>query len=310
MKKNATLFISCLLLASSIDAQTFSDDFESYNTTTYLGIQSGPWRTWSSTTGGGTEDVYVVTTDNHTTGGTKSIYFSSTSTNGGPQDVVLPFNTTPLATGQLTYSMWLKIPSGKSAYFNFQGNATMGNQYVFECFMRGGFIDLFEGQNAVVSGVYPFDTWFEVSIVANLTTNTWDLLLNSSSLGTWNPLINSAYAIDIFPADDTASFWVDDVAFNYVATVGINETAVNHSNFNVFPNPSTNNSTVTFNLEKPSSVELAIYGIDGTLISNTNVGTVSGLQQLPIDMNNYSAGMYFINLTIDGTTSMQKLIKQ
>ncbi|MBL7884102.1 MAG: T9SS type A sorting domain-containing protein [Bacteroidia bacterium] len=310
MKKNATLLISCLFFALNSNAQTFSDDFESYNTTTYLGIQSGPWRTWSSTTGGGAEDVYVITTDNHTSGGSKSIYFSSTSTNGGPQDVVLPFNATPLTTGQLTYSMWLKIPSGKSAYFNFQGNATMGNQYVFECFMRGGFIDLFEGQNAVVSGVYPFDTWFEVSIVANLTSNTWDLLLNSSSLGTWNPLINNVYAIDLFPADDTASFWVDDVSFSYVATVGLNEVLGNNQTVKVYPNPMNDISNVIFNVEKEANVELALYSIDGTLISNTNYGKVSGLQQLSIDMSSYSSGMYFINLTIDGKSSMQKLIKQ
>ncbi len=310
MKKIATLTIACLFLSSYSDAQTFTDDFESYNTTTYLGIQSGPWRTWSSTTGGGAEDVYVVTTDNHTTAGSKSIYFSSTSATGGPQDVVLPFNATPITSGQLAFSSWFKVPSGKTAYFNFQGNATMGNQYVFECFMRGGYIDIFEGSNAVVSGTYPFDTWFQININANLTTTNWELFLNSVSLGTWAPTINSAFAIDYFPADDTASFWVDDVSYTYTPAVGISEITANNQAFFIQPNPATNNSNLSFDLKAESVVEIAVYGIDGALVSKKDYGKLSGKQLLSVETTDFSPGMYFVNLIVDGKTSVQKLIKQ
>ena len=116
-----------------VQAQTFSDSFESY-TLTNLGPQSPDWRTWSGA-GGGADDVVVVNTDNHTTAGAQSLYFSSLSATGGPQDCVLPFGASPLTTGQFTYTMWMKVPTGKTAYFNFQGTTTMGGLYTLDCFM-------------------------------------------------------------------------------------------------------------------------------------------------------------------------------
>ncbi len=91
MKKIATLiFFGHFIVSSTLHAQTFFDNFESYTSGIALGPQSADWRTWGGP-GGGSDDINVVTTDNHTSGGSKSIYFSSTSTTGGPSDIVLPF---------------------------------------------------------------------------------------------------------------------------------------------------------------------------------------------------------------------------
>ena len=88
MKKTFLLFMmGCF--ASFTFAQTFSDDFESYTIGSYLGSSSADWTTWSGTEGGA-EDVQI--TDNNASSGSNSIYFSSTSPNGGPADVVLPFD--------------------------------------------------------------------------------------------------------------------------------------------------------------------------------------------------------------------------
>lgn len=310
MKRIFTLSFSCLFAMQIANAQTFSDSFESYNTTTLLGIQSPVWRTWSSTTGGGAEDVYVVTTDNHTTGGSQSIYFSSTSTTGGPQDVVLPFGTSPYTSGQLAFSSWFKIPTAASGYFNFQGNATMGNQYVFECYMSNGTIELNEGTNIVVSGSYPEDAWFEVEIIANLTTGNWELKVNTASVGTWTPTINSVWGIDYYPADDMASFWVDDVSYTYTAPVGINESIANNQILNLFPNPATTNTNLSIELIKETSAQYAIYSIDGTLISKTDLGKISGTRTISIDISTLSKGVYFVNLITESNTTVQKLIVQ
>lgn len=215
--KKATLLLSCICLSLVASAQTFSDDFESYTVSTpLLGVQSPAWRTWSSTTGGGAEDVAVVTTDNHTAGGSKSIYFSSTSTTGGPQDVVLAFNATPLTTGQFTYTNWMKVQSGKTAYFNFQGNATMGNMYTLDCWLNAGAVSIQNSGATVATGTYPQATWFELKITANLNTNTWELFIDGVSAGTWSNANNQVYAIDLYPADANARFWVDDVSYNVV----------------------------------------------------------------------------------------------
>ncbi|MDF2437245.1 MAG: hypothetical protein K0Q95_1621 [Bacteroidota bacterium] len=214
--KKATLLIACVCSVLATNAQTFTDNFESYTLTTpLLGMQSPNWRTWSSTTGGGTEDVPVVSSDNHTTGGSKSIYFVSTATTGGPDDVILPFGTSPLTTGQFNFTSWFKVPSGKTAYFNFQGTTTMGGMYVLDCWMdNAGNIIIQNSGTTVLASTYPVGSWFELKIDANLNTNTWGLSINGTSAGTWSNANNQVFAIDIFPADNAASFWVDDVSYN------------------------------------------------------------------------------------------------
>jgi hypothetical protein len=214
--KKATLLIAGICFAFGAGAQTFSDDFEAYTSGIKLGPQSPNWGTWSGA-GGGTDDVNVVTTDNHTTGGTKSIYFTSTSATGGPSDVVLPFGAAPLTTGQFTFTSWFMIPSGKTAYFNFQGNATMGNMYTLDCFMdNAGNIAIQNSGTTVLTAMHPFGAWFQLTINANLNTNTWELQVDGVSAGTWSNANNQVYAIDIYPADASAKYWVDDVSYNVV----------------------------------------------------------------------------------------------
>ena len=216
MNKAITLIFTCLLSLSMTYAQTFSDDFETYTVGSLLGPQSANWGTWSGA-GGGTDDVNVVSTDNHTTSGTKSIYFSSSATTGGPQDCVLPFNTTPLTTGQFNFTAWFKIPTGKDAYFNFQGNATMGNMYTLDCYMNAnGSVSIQNSGTSVLTSTHPFGQWFKLSIDANFNSNVWKLSIDDTLKGSWQNANNQVYAIDIFPPDATASFWVDDVSYNVV----------------------------------------------------------------------------------------------
>ena len=109
--------------------------------------------------GGGADDGVVVNTDNHTTAGAQSLYFSSLSATGGPQDCVLPFGASPLTTGQFTYTMWMKVPTGKTAYFNFQGTTTMGGLYTLDCFMdaTGNISIQNTGTVVVITGVSDAD---------------------------------------------------------------------------------------------------------------------------------------------------------
>jgi hypothetical protein len=212
--KKITLLLSGLGLFLGASAQTFSDGFEN-DTLGLLGPQSNDWRTWSGL-GGGADDVMVVNTDNHTTGGTKSIYFTSTDPNGGPSDCILPFGAAPLNTGHFTFNAWFKIPTGKNAYFNFQGTATFGKVYTLDCFMdETGAISVQTGGQEVLVSTHPFDTWFKLTMDGNLNSNSWQLLIDDVAKGTWQNATPAVYAIDIFPTDDKAAYWVDDVSYTY-----------------------------------------------------------------------------------------------
>jgi hypothetical protein len=78
----------------------------------------------------------------------------------------------------------------------------------------------------------------------------------------------------------------------------------------IFPNPSSNYSSIKLNLAKSSSIQVSIYSVNGSLIGNKDYGQLNGNLTLPVDMTQLNSGMYFVNVTINGSTSMYKLIKE
>lgn len=204
--KNLTLLFVCFLTAPFCIGQTFSDDFESYNSGDYLAGSSPEWTTWSGATGG-TEDVQITTTQANS--GANAIYFSST-TGGGPQDVVLPFGGEH-NTGSFAFSAAFYIEAGKGAYFNFQENTAIGTGWAMNCTMENGEIVLDNG-TVLATGSYTDETWFELRIDVNLSTNTWELFLDNISQGTFaNPTCQVA-SLDLFPLGGHG-FYIDDVSY-------------------------------------------------------------------------------------------------
>ena len=116
--KKITLVVLAVSFLGTASAQIFTDDFESYALGSYIGPQSTEWRTWSATGEGTAEDVQ--TTNNQASSGTQSIYFSSTSANGGPQDVVLDFGVM-YSSGVFSYSSDFYVNAGKNSLLQFSG---------------------------------------------------------------------------------------------------------------------------------------------------------------------------------------------
>jgi hypothetical protein len=79
---------------------------------------------------------------------------------------------------------------------------------------------------------------------------------------------------------------------------------------NLFPNPAGDLTAISLNLDKASKVDVAIYTVDGALVASRSYGELNGAMTLPVDMTPYNAGMYFVNVTIDGNTTVKKLIKK
>lgn len=219
MKKTITILVSLALISFNINSQTFSDDFESYAVGAYLAQSSPNWTTWSGATGGN-EDVQIVSNDYHS--GSKSIYFSSTSSGGGPQDVVLPFGGS-YNTGQFVYEMWIKVESGKGGYFNFQANTTPGQLWAMECYLiHTGDLFLSNTDGLMLQTTFTSNTWFKMTFNINLNTNEWEFLIDGISKGKFSNTVNQIASLDLFPVNSTnnggnnqAGFWVDDVSYNY-----------------------------------------------------------------------------------------------
>lgn len=220
--RKSYLLLTGLVIGMSVRAQTFSDDFESYSVGAYLAASSADWTTWSGTSGGA-DDVMIV--DDNANSGTKSVYFASSSTSGGPADVVLPFGA-QYTTGTFEYAMMMFVESGKGAYYNFQAQTTVGQQWALECSMnQDGDFTIANTDGTLLTGSYPTNQWFEMAFEIDLDQNEWVMLIDGVSAGSFSNTINAIASIDIFPVNGTATggngisgFWVDDVSYVYSAS--------------------------------------------------------------------------------------------
>lgn len=209
------LFIATFCSLGISFGQLFSENFDSYAVGSYLGPQSSSWSTWSGTEGNA-EDVTI--TNNNANSAPHSIYFSSTAATGGPQDVILKFGQV-YNSGIFTFESDFYVNSGKTGYFNFQANQTVGQVWALNVNFDSGNLYVDDGITTnLVSASYPQAAWFSLKIEANLTLHIWKAYLDGVLVGTWTNGINTLASTDFFPVANS-QFYVDDVIFNHVPYV-------------------------------------------------------------------------------------------
>lgn len=216
------LILGCaaLFAAGSLSAQTFTDDFESYTSGSYLCPQSPDWTTWSGTEGGA-EDVLVSTAN--AASGSQSLYFSSTSSGGGPEDVVLPFDQV-YNSGNFTFEANFFVESGKGAYFNLQGTLVVAQIWALDCYLlQDGTLKLSNQGTPYLTANYPPATWFNMRVEMDLTANVWELFIDNVSMGTFNNPTGQIGILDLYPVNPTgeggnnqSGFYVDDVSYTHI----------------------------------------------------------------------------------------------
>ena len=170
MKKIYSL-AAALCIGTVAFAQT-TDDFESYTVGALLANSSPNWDTWSGQTA---QDVAIV--DDTAYSGDKSIYFEATTANGGPDDVVLPFGA-KYTTGEFDFSMMMLVETGTGAYFNFQAQTTVGQEWALECAMtQTGDITISNTGGTLLTSTYTLGQWIEVAFEIDLTANIWEFFI-------------------------------------------------------------------------------------------------------------------------------------
>ena len=137
MKKIITLYFVLLIVVSMKGQATFCEDFESYSNGTPIAETSKNWNSWDELMNGTVapfiDDANVVNTQFNggipASSGSNGLYLNDATGAGGPQDVVLMFDTTqnivsttplstPYTTGSLNFSQMMYIIPGKTGYFN------------------------------------------------------------------------------------------------------------------------------------------------------------------------------------------------
>ena len=74
------------------------------------------------------------------------------------------------------------------------------------------------------------------------------------------------------------------------------------------PNPAAGSSTILLNLATESDVRIELTDLNGKLITSGSYMSLSGAQSISMDLNGLSAGIYAVNILLNGTLYTEKLI--
>lgn len=125
---------SAWLLASAAVAQQvlINQDFESLDPGDPIAQAAGlPWTTWSNAPGGA-EDSPASNEQAHS--GAMSARFTSSSTQGGPTDIMLPLGNR--TSGSYLQSRWMHVEPGKGGCFILQKCGTAGQNLALDVMLR------------------------------------------------------------------------------------------------------------------------------------------------------------------------------
>jgi hypothetical protein len=145
------------------------------------------------------------------------------------------------------------------------------------------------------------------------TSNQWKKV-DVTSYPNWFYLMNSPSVVFRFVFTEDATngngnrLYIDAVNFNSSIT-GLNELTKLYR-LNLFPNPTSHEATLKFNLNDPAIVSINVIDILGKNVLPTTINNyIAGEQTISINKNNtLSKGIYFVNLTINGAKMTKKLV--
>ncbi|GAB5416949.1 MAG: hypothetical protein Crog4KO_18160 [Crocinitomicaceae bacterium] len=97
-----------------------------------------------------------------------------------------------------------------------------------------------------------------------------------------------------------------DPAFN----IGLEELS-NVSALNVFPNPAADEVSVSFNVTASSDVTVEVLDMTGKVLETVmDAANVTGTQNSSVNITDYAAGMYMVNITTNQGSIQRKFVKK
>lgn len=129
--------------------------------------------------------------------------------------------------------------------------------------------------------------------------------------------ISSQYLVENFRmkfefiSGDGNNVFIDNINLFDPSTVGINEVNKAALNYEVFPNPLSEDLNIKFNLLHNSDVKAEVFDISGRKISTLfNESFPIGTNTLNFNTSDWNAGMYFIRLSLEGENFTEKVLKK
>ena len=96
---------------------------------------------------------------------------------------------------------------------------------------------------------------------------------------------------------------------NQLVITGIDE-FTNFATITVFPNPASDNVTVSLQLKKPQKVALTLVDVLGRKVSSTANDSKASTFQFTLSVKEIGAGIYFLNISTENESKSVKVVKQ
>ena len=95
---------------------------------------------------------------------------------------------------------------------------------------------------------------------------------------------------------------------NFVVSAIGNNPSESNLSLEIYPNPTKNQTTINFEIEKPSQVSINVLDVLGRSVYNSNTTLGKGKHLVILNVENYDAGIYYINTQIAGKFFNNKLL--
>ena len=80
---------------------------------------------------------------------------------------------------------------------------------------------------------------------------------------------------------------------------------------NIYPNPTTGNTTLRINSENSFNATIKVVSVTGAVVSNSKTNVEAGSSEISIDMNSLEVGMYFVEVVgQEGIVVRQSVVKK
>lgn len=172
---------------------------------------------------------------------------------------------------------------------------------------NGPVFSTWNGSWASLNGSIGPDSIDNKVLIAQMTTDgnfsfELNIQIGTPTGGVENYVAKNPVGIEILMAS---------LSYSTITSVTENQTAKN-STLNVYPNPA--NDFVTLSVNPAVAGErndyiYTIYGVTGNLVLQKHLGNITEKHLERIDVSSLSTGLYFIELSINGTKSTNKIVK-
>jgi hypothetical protein len=285
-------FVTTTYYAEVQASNFYIDDFENYPTGALIAQSSSFWTTLSGA-GGGPDDAFI--SGAQMSSGNNSIYLNQLN-----DDDLYLLLTPPADDGTVEISMDLRIET--SAHINFLEESLPGSNEIFNLTLNSGVLEFDIGPTVLTSSYPGNNAWFNLKLVGNLASSTWNLYVDGVFLfGSYVADADQVGSVN-FSTELGDEYYIDDTEWYIIAdddcisnlaplTVTVEEcltvNQIEKFYLKLFPNPTDGilNFSTSSNIE-----ELQILDLHGKIILETNLNTNNG----SIDLKNFNNGIYTV----------------